>query len=595
MKLEFIPLDKLFVDKANMRHGASDPAVSDILPSVRKRGIVQPILVRPADADRFGVVAGRRRLCAARIVAGERADDSDAQRVACAILDASDDAAAIEASMIENMMRLDPDEVSRWESFVRLVRQGQTPEDIALTFALPELAVRRVLALGNLLPRLRSLYRAAQIDAVTVRHLTMASKAQQKAWLALRDDSDAWAPCGHQLKAWLFGGQSIPARHALFALDGFEGSTVADLFGEDRFFADPEAFWRAQNAEIEARRALYIEEGWSDVVVLQPGAHFHSWEHEKTPKRKGGRVYVDVRANGEVTFHEGYLGRKEAARVKRGEGEAAAKPARPEVTGAMQTYIDLHRHAAVRAALTGHPHVALRLLVAHAIIGSHLFRVTPEPQIATNDAVRESVETCRGETLFDEKRRAVLAVLGFDSEAPTVIDGNPPSSAVPDLFRRLLDLPDSVVLEVVAIVMGEALASGSPAVEAAGLQLGVSMSDWWQADAAFFGTLRDREVLGRIVAEVAGEGVAEANRDVRSSALKAIVQDCLGGTNGRAQVTGWVPRWMAFPPATYTGRGGVGTVRAAGRVVAAGGGEDDPAPVTPVDALAIPEGERLAA
>jgi len=35
-----------------------------------------------------------------------------------------------------------------------------------------------------------------------------------------------------RLQAWLFGGQSIPARHALFALDAYKGQTVADLFGE---------------------------------------------------------------------------------------------------------------------------------------------------------------------------------------------------------------------------------------------------------------------------------------------------------------------------------------------------------------------------
>lgn len=87
--------------------------------------------------------------------------------------------------------------------------------------------------------------------------------------------------------------------------------------------------------------------------------------------------------------------------------------------------------------------------------------------------------------------------------------------------------------------MGEALASGSAAVEAAGLQIGVSMADWWQADSAFFDALRDREVLGRIVAEVAGEGVAEANRDGKCATLKAIVLDFLDGTNGREKVEGW--------------------------------------------------------
>src|SRR3546814_3995433 len=96
--------------------------------------------------------------------------------------------------------------------------------------------------------------------------LTLASKSQQRAWLALYDDPETYVPTGHQLKVWLFGGQSIPARFALFDLDGFNGATVADLFGDDRYFADADAFWTAQNEAIAARRAAYLEEGWSEEI-----------------------------------------------------------------------------------------------------------------------------------------------------------------------------------------------------------------------------------------------------------------------------------------------------------------------------------------
>src|SRR3546814_6835082 len=82
----------------------------------------------------------------------------------------------------------------------------------------------------------------------------------------------------------------------------------------------------------------------------------------------------------------------------------------------MQTYIDLHRHAAARAALTRHPKVALRLLVAHAITGSWLWKVKTDPQTCRNEAVRESVEVSPAEVEFDEKRRAVLALLGFSAD-----------------------------------------------------------------------------------------------------------------------------------------------------------------------------------
>jgi len=596
MKLDFIDLGKLSVSPTNMRGGRKPADITDILPSVRARGVLVPILVRQnGTADTFEIVAGRRRFEAARAVAAERCasgEPGEAEPIPCAIIAAGDDAAAIEASLIENVARRDPDEVSQWDTMVRLVREGRSVEALAATFGLPELAVRRVLALGNLLPRIRDLYRKEKIDKATARHLTLASKSQQKAWLALYDDPDTYAPTGHSLKAWLFGGQSISTAQALFDVADYPGQIVADLFGEDGYFADADPFWAAQNAAIDARCAAYLAAGWSDVVIVPPGEHFHTWEYEKAQKRKGGRVYIDVRASGEVVFHEGYVTAKEARRRAKGEPLGTSqKPARPEVTSTMQTYIDLHRHAAVRAALTAHPAIALRLMVAHAIAGSPLWHVRPEPQTTRNDAVRESVETCKGEAEFDAKRRAVLDRLGFSAEEPTVTGGNGDACSLSALLLRLLALSDAAVMDVIAIVMGETLASGSAAVEAIGLEIGVDMARYWQADDAFFALIRDKEVLTRIVADVAGETVASAHVGERTKVLKAIVRDHLDGANGRERRENWVPRWMAFPPAGYTARGGVGTVAAHARLEAARRRDDEPDPTGRAGAIAEPAPE----
>lgn len=573
MKLDFLPLDKLYVDKANMRFAKRPSDVADILPSVRRRGILQTLIVRPGEGDRFGILAGARRFRAGEIITAERAGESPNPEpflFPCAILEAGDDAAAVEASLIENMARLDPDEVTRWESFVRLVREGRSPEEIADTFALPVLAVRRTLALGNLLPRIRDLYRREKIDAATVRHLTLASKARQRDWLALWDDPQAHCPTGWLLRGWLLGGQAISAHHALFDVEKSGLALVADLFAERLYVADPDAFWTAQNAAIEARRAAYLEAGWSAVEIIGPTQQYQGWEQVKTPKRKGGRVYIDVRASGEVVFHEGYLTRKEVKRIERGETPEAAqaRPVRPEVSGPLQVYIDLHRHAAVRAALLSRPKVALRLMVAHAIAGSPLWRVEAEPQLARSDAVADSVETCRGETVFDAKRRRMLAVLGFDPEAPTIRGGHGEYGVV-GVFLALLDLPDAKLMDVIAVLMGETLAAGSGAVEAVGSELGVRMADWWQADTAFLELVRDKEVLAHVVADVAGATVADANAGETGKTMRRIVADHLAGAGGRAKVENWVPRWMAFPPSAYTARGGVGTVAARVEVEAA--------------------------
>lgn len=566
MQFDHIHLNHLSVSKLNMRAKQWPPDVSDILPSVRKCGVVIPLLVRPKkEQGSFEIAAGDRRYHASEIAAKE----CEARAILpCMVIAEGDDAEALELSMIENLLRKNPDQVTQWESYTRLVKAGRSVDDIAATFALTETQVKRILALGNLLPRIRDAFRAEEIDAGTVRQLTLASKAQQKAWLALFDDEEAYAPRGGQLKAWLFGGASVSIKNALFDLSAYDGQIVTDLFEEDGYFADADAFWAAQMAEVERRKAAYLAEQWSDVIVIPPHDRFAEWDHEKTPKRKGGRVYIQCRDNGEVIFHEGYVTTKEAQRIRKAEATGqggSAKPTRPELTSTLAGYVDLHRHAAVRHQLAVQSGVALRVMVAHAICGSRLWKVEVQCQRSRNDSVTESVEACVAEAQFDERRRAVLAVLGFDAEKATVASDRYCGPEIAPLVSRLLELPDAVVLEVLGVVMAETLAIGTDLIESLASVLKVDMADYWEADAAFYEALRDREVSLAILAEVGGSAVAAANAAEKGKTIKGLIADFLTGENGRPKVERWVPRWMAFPRSAYTERGGVPTVKAANR------------------------------
>lgn len=561
MELTHIDLGKLSIAAVNMRHGRKPPDVSDLLPSVRTRGILVPLLVRPGDdqSDSFEVVAGRRRYFAARCIVDE---GGTVESLPCAVMAPGDDAAALEASLIENIARLDPDEVSQWETFTRLVRQGRTISEIAMTFGITDLMVKRRLALGNLLPRIREAHRREEIDAETVRHLTLASKAQQKDWLALFDDPGGHVPIGWQLKQWLFGGQSISTTVALFPLEIYPGQIVTDLFGEEGYFADADLFWQRQNEAIAAKRDGLLAAGWHDVVVLEPGTRFMSWEHEKTSKAKGGKVFITTSRHGEVEIHEGYLSRREARRARAaGETDAVPpKPARPEVTSPLQTYIELHRHAAVRAALLGHPGVALRLMVAHAIAGSGLWRVSLEPQETHNEAVAASLAASASEAAFVAGQRAALALLGATDDRHSITDGYAAGPDAGTVFAGLLNLSDDDVMRVLIVVMGETLQAGSAAVEAAGVHLGLDMAAVWQADDAFFDLIRDRQVVNAMLAEVGGQSCADANVAETVKTQKRVIRDCLTGANGRTKVEAWLPGWMAFPVRSYTDRGGFRTV-----------------------------------
>ena len=563
MRLAFADPRNMTISPLNMHYGRPTPDVSDIRPSIGQRGVLFPMLVQEKVVDgvivpgAFAVVAGARRLTAAQaeIAAGVEIDP-----VPICILDPGDDAAAIEASLIENLQRLPPDEVSIWETFAKLIKEGRTPQEIAVTFHMTEAVVNRTLALGNLLPRLRKLYRAETINIGAIRLLTLATRAQQKAWLAIYDDPDQPTPLGQGLKNWLFGGTSIPTQHALFSLDDYPGAIIADLFGEDSYFTDPGLFWTHQNAALAAKREALLAEGWAAVEVLETGRSFDSWKHERASKAKGGKVYVSVGHRGDVTLHEGFLTTQEARRAQaaaakaaRGEGgEADPKTDRAEVTSNQQSYIDLHRHAAVRAVLTEHADVALRLLVAHAVAGTVLWRVEPDPRRAGVEAVAQSAEASPAEASFQAKRKASCALLGADPERDLV--GQRREGGAAGVFAKLLSLPDADVLAIAAVVIGETLAAGSAEVEAAGAYLKVDMGEFWTPDDAFFDLMRDREAVNAMLKEVGGKKVADGNLTEKVKTQKAILRDFLDGTNDRPKVARWTPKWLTFPAGAYTRR-----------------------------------------
>src|SRR3546814_4225404 len=106
-------------------------------------------------------------------------------------------------------------------------------------------------------------------------------------------------------------------------------------------------------------------------------------------------------------------------------------------------------------------------------------------------------------------------------------------------------------MEIITVVMGETLASGSAAVAAAGTQIDVDMADWWQADAAFFELIRDKEVLTQIVAEVAGETVATANAGEKTKTLKRIVRDHLDGADRSEEHTSELQSLMRISYAVF--------------------------------------------
>lgn len=556
MELRNIALSDLRIANVNVRHGRKAPDISDILPSVRARGVLQPLLVR-AHGKAFEIVAGRRRFFAVSRVAEEQGVSSDEVLLPCAVTETESDADALEASLIENVARAPMDELQEYEAFAKLLKQGRSVPEIAKTFGQTERYIKQRLALASLNGTIKEAYRNGDIEADELQLLAAATRSQQKDWVAAYEaesdpNSDGeGAPRGHGLKQWLFGTDQIATAAALFPLDAYKGDIVTDLFGDASYFADVEAFWALQNAAIASLRDNHAAKGWK-VTVLDKGTHFPSWQYDEVPLEDGGEAFIEVGNNGEVEVHEGYRAYAETRKDAQGEEtDGVPQNARSELTKAAENYLALHRHAIVRAELLAHPAVALRLAAAHMIASSPLWSVKPDPQRAEKEATSQSLAASPAQAALDAERNAVLELLQIEkSYYGTVTRGNGDAFTGASLFARLLALSDEVVLRIIALVMAETLAAGSLLTEAAGLAIRPDVARWWRLDDTFLDLLKDRVAINALLSEIAGKAVADANVSEPGRVQKKIIHDCING-EGRKRIDGFVPRYMSFPLRHY--------------------------------------------
>jgi ParB family chromosome partitioning protein len=116
-------IDRIDADPAQPRQHFDPSALDELVRSIKEKGILQPLIVRRAEADRFVVVAGERRLRAAR-----RAGLTE---IPVLVKDVAT-AEALEIALIENLQREDLNPVEEAQAYARLLeRPGYTQEVVA--------------------------------------------------------------------------------------------------------------------------------------------------------------------------------------------------------------------------------------------------------------------------------------------------------------------------------------------------------------------------------------------------------------------------------------------------------------------------------
>lgn len=118
-----LPIAFLRPNPDQPRRHFNEDALTELAESIRARGLLQPILVRPKGPDQYEIVAGERRWRAA-----QKAKVHD---VPVIIRDLTDEEAA-EIALIENVQRVDLNPVEEARAYRRLAEvYGRTQEAIA--------------------------------------------------------------------------------------------------------------------------------------------------------------------------------------------------------------------------------------------------------------------------------------------------------------------------------------------------------------------------------------------------------------------------------------------------------------------------------
>jgi len=139
-RLVRIPLALIEVGSVQPRSRFDEAALEELAASIREKGLLQPVVVRPK-GDGYELVAGERRFRAA-----QRAGLTELP----AIVRELDDRAALELALVENLQREDLSPVEEARGYARLSEMGLSHEEIARRVGKSRSAVTNALRLLQL-------------------------------------------------------------------------------------------------------------------------------------------------------------------------------------------------------------------------------------------------------------------------------------------------------------------------------------------------------------------------------------------------------------------------------------------------------------
>lgn len=168
-----VPIEKVIANPDQPRRQFLQEDLDDLTASIKEKGVLQPLIVRPRDGDMYEIVAGERRWRAAQA--------AQLHEVPVLIRDYSD-VEMMEVAIIENIQRSDLNAMEEAQSYKQLMeRFGHTQERMAEALGKSRSHIANLVRLLHLPEDVRALVNDRKLSAGHARALITSDNASELA------------------------------------------------------------------------------------------------------------------------------------------------------------------------------------------------------------------------------------------------------------------------------------------------------------------------------------------------------------------------------------------------------------------------------
>ena len=176
-----VPIELVHPNPRNPRRHFKEDDLADLAQSIREKGVVQPILVRPAkgQANHYEIIAGERRW---------RASQRAGQHEIPVVVQDVSDKEALELAIIENVQRADLNPLEEAFGYEQLISEfGYTQQDLGQVIGKSRSHVANTLRLLKLPEGIKDHLREGRLTAGHARALVTATDPEGLAERIVRD------------------------------------------------------------------------------------------------------------------------------------------------------------------------------------------------------------------------------------------------------------------------------------------------------------------------------------------------------------------------------------------------------------------------